>query len=179
MKVTNETVLWRFALLSSEGVWRASVGWRLGSECWELAVAFSKYFLSPVLQGLLPCRIRQEDRQKWRLHKVRSWCKKSQVLMNHIIISWNMCFLCFTFKESTFLSWRSFQLSISMSPGKPHAVSSRQQAALLVRTTHSRWYSTRSSARRTSRGWRWPMPRDPQTPKSRQAKSKVTWKTLN
>lgn len=101
--------------------------------------------------------------------------------MNHIIISWNMFFfpLCFTFEESTFLSWRSSQLSISMSLGKPHAASSRRQAALLVRTTHSRWYSTRSSARRTFRGWRWLMPRDPQSPTSHQAKSKVVWKTLS
>lgn len=58
-------------LFSSEGFWGAVTGWGLGSECWELAVAFSQCFLSPVLQGLLPCGLWKEDRQKWDLHQVR------------------------------------------------------------------------------------------------------------
>lgn len=59
-----------------EGVRRASAGWRLGSERRELAVAFSKCVLPPVLQGLLPRGVRQEDGQKWRLHQVSMQCRK-------------------------------------------------------------------------------------------------------
>lgn len=92
LTVLNECNWWNSALtvcsLPSEGVWRAPVGWRLGSECWKLAVAFSKYFLSPVLQGLLPCRIWQEDGQKWRLHQVRSQSDWSQVFRNYVFMNW-------------------------------------------------------------------------------------------
>lgn len=59
-------------LLSWEGFWGAVTGWRLGSECWELAVGLCQCILSPVLQGLLSCGLWKEDRQKRGLHQVRS-----------------------------------------------------------------------------------------------------------
>lgn len=78
------------------------------------------------------------------------------------------------FTGSTSLFWRSSQQNISMNLGKLHAVSSRQQDVLWVKTTHIPLYSTKWSARKIFRGWNLLMPRDPQ---SHLAKAKVLQET--
>lgn len=61
-------------------------------------MALSEYVLPPVLQGLLPCRLWQEDRQKWRLHQVRLLTLKAQVITFDKYIALN-CFASIILQE--------------------------------------------------------------------------------
>lgn len=116
-------------------------------------------------------------RRRTRMETTSSKFAASERGSRRVEVQWWVWFdFLHTFLGSTFRSWRSSQLSTSMSPGKPHAVSSRLQAASLVKIIRSPLSSTRSSARRTSRGWRWPIPRDLLRPQSRQPNSKVMLK---
>lgn len=77
-----------------------------------------------------------------------------QLKLSHVLhVFYEIIFPLLYLVESTFLFWRNSQPSISMSLGKLHAVFSRQQDALWVKTTHIPLYSMKWSAKRISRGW--------------------------